>query len=222
MKKPFGKIWAWAGVAGLLMFATSRADAGLVVLSPTFSAAAGSSGTFDILLTNTGVSSVSIGGFSFGISTTNGGITFANATIATAATYIFAGDSLFGPNITIASGTSLTASDNPALATSFPVAGGATVGLGHVSYSIASGATTGPFILTLSPIATALADAVGGNVPINTLSSGTITVTSTTVTPEPATVGLGCIGLACLIALKSRVSKSKMRESFLAMRHQPR
>lgn len=216
MRKPFGKALARAGVAVVLMWATARAEAALIVMSPTFSAAVGSSGTFDIVLTNTGAGSVSIGGFSFGISTTNSGITFTSATIATAATYIFIGDSLFGPDITITSGASLIASDNPFIATSFPVAGGATVGLGHVSYSIANGATTGPFQLTFSPLATSLADGLGNAVAIGTLSSGTINLTSSAATPEPGTIGLGGIGLACLIAIKRRVSeKSRIRKSCL-------
>ena len=198
----------WLG-AGLLMLTANRADAGLIVLSPTFSAVTGSSGTFDITLMNTGGSSVSIGGFSFGISTTNPGITFGSATDATSATYIFAGDSLFGPDITISSGTSLRASDNPAIATSFPVAAGATVGLGHVSYSISNAATPGPFLLTLSPLATSLADALGHGVAIDTMSSGTINVTSSATTPEPGSMILACFGVACMAAVRRRTSNRR-------------
>jgi hypothetical protein len=62
------------------------------------------------------------------------------------------------------------------------------VGLGHVSYSIGNGATPGPFAITLTPAATSLADATGANVPIDTLSNGTLTVNSSV--PEPVTYGL--------------------------------
>ena len=96
---------------------------------------------------NTGGASVASGGFSFGISTLNPGITFKVADISTV---IFARDSLFGPNIQTSTGTALVASDNPALATSFPVGSGATVGLGHGAYLISAGAATGPFTITPS------------------------------------------------------------------------
>jgi hypothetical protein len=61
---------------------------------------------------------------------------------------IFSGDSLFGPIIDTTTGMSLIASDNPGIASSFPIASGATVGLGHVSYSIGNTATAGPFAIT--------------------------------------------------------------------------
>ena len=186
-----------AGFAVVMTLGAERADASLIVSTPSFSAAAGSSGAFDVVLVNTGAGSINIGGFSFGISTSNGGITFTSATVSTGVPYIFSGDSLFGPDITISAGTSLIASDNPFIASSFPVASGATVGLGHVSYSVGNGAAAGPFAITLTPAATSLADAAGANVPIDTLSNGTLTVTSST--PEPVTYGL--VGMVLILGL---------------------
>jgi len=197
-----GRTLAIAGVAGLLMLGSGRADAAVIVLAPSVAGTAGSTGTFDIVLQNTGGAAINIGGFGFGISTTNAGITFTSATTATGATYIFNGDSLFGPDITISSGTSLTASDNPFLASFFAVGAGATVGLGHISYSISGGATPGPFAITLDPGTTLLSDANGASVKIDTLTNGTLNVT---LTPEPASLGLfGALALFGGIVAKRR------------------
>jgi hypothetical protein len=179
-----------------------RANGALIVSTPSFFAGAGTSGTFDVVLANTGAGAIDIAGFSFGISTTNAGITFTGATIFTGVPYIFSADSLFGPDITITSGTSLRASDNPFIASSFPVASGATVGLGHVSYSIFNSAAAGPFAITLTPAATSLADAAGANVPIDSLSNGTLTVNSSV--PEPVTYGL--VGMVLILGLARKMN----------------
>ena len=213
-KELLGKALACAGAMGLLILGGGRAEAALIVLAPSITAAAGSSGAFDIVLQNTGGASVSIGGFSFGISTTNAGILFTGATIFTVPTYIFAGDSINGPGplvFTTSSGMSLIASDNPLLATSFPVAAGATVGLGHVSYSISAGAASGPFAITLTPAATSLSSAAGANIPITTLTNGSLTVTAT---PEPASMGMfGMFVLASGLIAKRRRQRSLLMPS---------
>ena len=184
-----------AGVIGLAILTTGQAEAALIVSAPSLTALTGSSGTFDILLQNTGPSAVSIGGFSFGISTTNPGITFSVANISTGTVYIFNGNSLFGPDIRISSGTSLTASDSANSPISVNVLANSFVGLGHVSYSITGGAATGLFAITFSGPATSLSTAFGTNIPITTLSNGSINVIAT---PEPATLGL--VGGLVLVA----------------------
>ena len=191
------------GVIGLISLATGRADAALIVSAPSLVALTGTSGTFDVLLQNTGPSAVSIGGFSFGISTTNPGITFTVANISTGTTYIFNGNSFFGPNITISSGTSLTASDSADTPTSVSVLANSFVGLGHVAYSISGGAATGSFAITLSGPATSLSTATGTNIPVDTLTNGSITVSAT---PEPASLGLvgGLVLALGLLAKKKR------------------
>jgi hypothetical protein len=201
MKTQFlGRALALAGAAGFLIAGSQRADAALIVLAPSISDVTGSSGTFDVVLLNTGAAAVSIGGFSFGVSTSNPGITFTLATISTASTYIFAGDSLNGPNIDTSTGTALVASDNPFIASSYAVGSGAAAGLGHVSYSISGGAATGTFAITLSPAATSLSDAAGSNIPITALTDGSINVTAA---PEPSTLGLaGALALLACVVLK--------------------
>lgn len=81
-----GKVLAFAGATGLLMVAAKRAEAALIVLRQTSQASTGSTGTFDVVLQNTGGASVSMGRFSFGILTLNPGITFAVASISTVPT----------------------------------------------------------------------------------------------------------------------------------------
>jgi PEP-CTERM motif len=197
MKKLTKTTLMLAGVASLYLMSAGRADAALIVLAPGISSVPGGSGTFDIVLQNTGASGIGIGGFSIGITTPNSAITFTTATTGTSVPYIFAGDSLFGPNLTITSGTSLTASDNPAIASFFTVGAGSTVGLAHIAYSIAGNSAPGVFAITLSSSATSLADAEGFNVPINTLTNGSINITS--ATPEPASLAL--VGLALLVGI---------------------
>jgi hypothetical protein len=196
----------YAGVAILLTLGATRAEASLIFLAPTIDALPGSTGTFDILLENTGPSSVAIGGFSFGISTTNPSILFTDATINTvSAPYIFGIDSLFGPDIALTTGTSLTANDNPASVGSYDVPAGETVGLGNVSYSISSTSPFGAFAITFAGFPTsALVNAAGADIPITTLSNG-----SFEVTPEPSSILLALGGL--LAGLSLRKTSARLR-----------
>lgn len=200
------KTLALAGVAVLLLLGTVPAQAALILQAPAITGAVGSTGTFDIVLQNTGVVSIPIGGFSFGISTTNPGITFTSATISTVAPYVFGVDSLFGPEIATTTGASLVASDSPLSVLAVAVASGATVGLGHVTYSIAGDAATGLFAITFSPAATSLADGFGAGIPVDVLTSGTLDVTAVvTAVPEPASLGLtGGPLLLAVLALRKR------------------
>src|SRR5450631_1810049 len=85
-------------LALLSLAAPARADIILSVQS--VAGAPGSSGNFDVLLTNTGPSIQNIAGFAFELSTADTNITFTDVTTSTTtASYIFAGDSLFGPDI---------------------------------------------------------------------------------------------------------------------------
>src|SRR5215472_17937772 len=84
-----------ANLALLLPAIPARAAFVFSVQTP-LAATQGSTGNvFDVLLTNTGSSAVTIGSFSFGVTTTNLGISFTDATFATVLDpYIFNGDSL--------------------------------------------------------------------------------------------------------------------------------
>jgi hypothetical protein len=172
------------------------ARAALIESVQSVAAPAGSSGlTFDVTLMNTGPGSFTIGGFTFGIQASTSNITFAGVTTATTtAPYIFDGLGLFGPNIGNPPGTnppSITAGDLFSVIGSGATLGsGQTVGLGHVSFNVPSGAPAGPITISLVPSATSLTDAsfpTPNIIPINTLNSGTVTVTGGVI-PEPSSL----------------------------------
>ncbi len=175
----------WSAVIGLCFLVILPARAGVILTIQSATANQNSTGNFfDVILTNTGPSGVSIADFSFGIQTADTDISFTDATTGTAATYIFGPDSLFGPDLTgPASGQSLTTSDTDSVS-EVTIAASSTVGLGHVLFSVAAGAVPGGFAVTFVPLSTSLSDAAGGPITIDTLTNGTITVSS--AVPEPS------------------------------------
>lgn len=193
--------------AALLAVPSARAD--LIIAVSSKVADIGSTGnTLEVDLTNTGISDVTVGAFSFGISTITPNIDFTEATSNTTAPYLFAGDSgdllLFGlTHIDTSNGQSLQANDFSFSGLGDLVAGGTTVGLGEVSFDVSSAALPGPYTVTLAAFpTTSLADA---SVPANNLpftgSNGTITLVSPlSSVPEPSTLLLFSTGLALLAA----------------------
>jgi hypothetical protein len=177
--------------------ATLPARANLMVGVQSVTANAGSTGNqFEVFLTNTGAP-VTVASFTFGITTSAPGITFTGAfTSTTPDPYIFAGHSLFGPEIDTATGTTLEASD----IYDVPLAGatvgtGATVGLGEVFFDVAAGTPGGPATVSvLSSPFTSLSDPALNDIPIDTFGSGTITVIpGATTVPEPSTLLLAAL-----------------------------
>jgi hypothetical protein len=187
--------------------------ASLILSVQSATVAAGSSGNgFDVQLSNSGPSAVTIAGFSFGILTANTNISFRDANISTSAPYIFGSNSLFGPDLTgPTSGQSLSTSDIFAI----PLAGatlgaGITVGLGHVLFDVSPAAAVGTSLVTLAgfPVSS-LSDAAGNNVVIQTLSSGQITITGTGV-PEPSTLATVLAGIALILGHGGRWRKGQV------------
>jgi hypothetical protein len=162
------------------------------------SAAAGTSGAFDVTLQNTGVLAVNIAAFSFGLSVGTTDITFTGVNTSTASTYIFNGNSLFGPLISTTpppTGQIVLASDVTANALDFSLASGATVGIGHVLFDLSLAAALGPQTVTLAVFpTTSLSDSLGANVAF-TGSNGILTITAPAATPEPSTFLLTLLGL---------------------------
>jgi len=203
-----------AGVAACLLGpTTARAD--LIISVQSVTAAAGSSANgIDVELSNLGPSAVTIGGFSFGISIANLDISFTGANTSTAAAYVFGTDSLFGPILTgPTSGQSLATSD----LFSIPFSGitldtGTTVGLGHVLFDVSPNAASGSFPVDLALFpTTSLSDESGNDVPIDTLSSGRITITAQAV-PEPSSLSmlLSSVGLvAVMVGWRRRAGASR-------------
>jgi hypothetical protein len=175
-------------IAVLLLSVPAKAD--IVLSLESVTGAPGSTGTFDVLLTNTGPSSQNIAAFNFELTTADTNITFTDVTTATTtATYIFP-SSFFGPDITtIAGGQTVEAGDVDATFNGTDVASGATYGIGNVSYSINPGASNGEIaeVDFAAFTDTSLVDSQFNNVGFSS-ESGTITVqTSSTTVPEPST-----------------------------------
>jgi hypothetical protein len=202
------RLGGWAvALAGAALFLAVPARANIIISVGDVFAIAGSTGNgIDVTLTNTGPSAINVGGFNFQISTSDTDITFQSTTISTLAPYVFLGDSLFGSPIntcTSPCGQSIDGSDLAASAGDL-VAAGATVGLGHVLFDVAGGATPGPFVVTLAGFpGTSLAGAApaGANIPIDTFTDGQITITAV---PEPASALLLISALGALVAVKRR------------------
>jgi hypothetical protein len=195
-----GRVLLAGMIVSLLGPASARASLILSVQSTT--AAAGSSGNgFDVQLTNSGPSAVTIAGFSFGVLTANTNVSLRDANTSTSAPYIFVGNSLFGPDLTgPTSGQSLSTSDVfviPMAGTT--LGGGATVGLGHLLFDVSAAATAGISAVTLAAFpVSSLSDPAGGNVAIQTLSPGQITITGVGV-PEPFTLPTLLAGIALIL-----------------------
>ena len=163
--------------------------------------AAGSTGdTLDITLTNTGPSAVTVGGFSFGLSVGTTDLSFTAISAGTTlATYVFGANSLFGPDISVQPpnlpGQTLEAEDLDVLLSGSSIGAGATVGLGHITFSLSPGTPAGPIALSFISVDDSFSDQNGTAL---AFSTGTGSVTVTSATPEPATsllVGVALTGL---------------------------
>src|ERR1022692_1657023 len=169
--------------AVLLLSVPARGDMILSIESVT--GAPGSTGTFDVLLTNTGPSLQNIAAFNFELTTADTNITFNDVTTSTTtAPYIFPSSS-YGPDIvTFAIGQTVEAGD----VTNDPTLYGTDVASG-AAYPQSS-----------------LSDNNFTNVPF-TAESGTITVQTSTV-PEPVTA----IPLAGAVLLGASLIRQRRRQ----------
>jgi len=183
----------------------THADGLIVSLAPLSDVAAGSTGnSFDVLLTNTSGSAVSIEAFFFEVLSSSSDVTFTDATTASGAPYIFGADSLFGPDIIGlgSTATDLNASDLDLLG-STALEAGATVGLGHVLFNVSPTAPTEDVSFNLAGFpGTSLADDLGNDIPIQSLIGGQLGINgAATTVPEPSSLALLATGLgffACL------------------------
>ena len=190
-------------VVGVVIGAPPAHAATIVSVGNVLASSPSTADVIEVLLTNTGPTSINIDSFTFGIMVSDAHITFTGATINTTTDpYIFSGASLFGPNIDTTSGAlHLVASD--LRTTSFTTVGsGVTLGLGHVLFDV-SAAAAGVIPVTLVANETSLANAAGG-VPIDTLTNGSITIPGSAV-PEPSTLVLALLALPAFLAVRRRV-----------------
>jgi len=185
-------------VATLIVLAAAiPARAGTIVISA--ESVPASAGAFDVFLTNETSSAVNLNGFAFEVNVSSSQITLTDATINTTTyPYIFAGNSLFGPDILLGisnGGQTLGASDAYALTPAdVSVAAGASVGLGNVTFSVGAGFNTPATVSFTGFPSTSLSDN-DTNVPVGGFVNGTISPSSMTI-PEPATLTLATTCLA--------------------------
>ena len=194
-----------ASAIGLL--APPSAHAGLIASFTAATAAPGSDQFIEVLLQNTG-SPVTVDAFTFDLTTSNPFISFTQANTSTvAATYIFAGNSSFGPIVSTTpppAGQTLIASDL-AVCCGTLLATNSTFALGQVRFHVAANATSGTALLQFDSNGTTLADTNGNGIPITSLSTGQISITGAPV-PEPSTFSMFApLALFCAAAAVRRL-----------------
>ncbi|HEX3447175.1 MAG TPA: PEP-CTERM sorting domain-containing protein [Isosphaeraceae bacterium] len=181
-------------------------QAGLVVEAPNITAAPGSSGSFDVLITSTagsfGVASDTVDLSLTGLS----GVSFTNVSIATATPYIYGANSAttVGSTFTFSTfpGTQFETFDFILTLGAQTINSGEVFGLVNVQYSVAANATPGATgTLTFGPD-TMLSDAAGNNVDF-TAPNGSITISSSAV-PEPSGMILLAVGCATVLVGSAR------------------
>ncbi len=201
-----------SAVLMLGLLAPMSASAGLVVSATNPTTAAGASGWFDILLTNTDSSSVDISSFNSALEVaSNSGLTFTNVDAGTTPGYIF-GSVQNGPLGTI-SGSSITLADFLDSG-SQTVGAGATVGLAHVLYSLAGNTPAGtPIAITFTGAGSQIYDASLSEILPLSLQGGTITVTAAAV-PEPGTLVMaGLLSLGGLVAVRRSRARARAQHA---------
>jgi hypothetical protein len=205
------------GCAGIIcLLGSTGALADVILTGQSVTVAAGSSNNaVEIDLTNSGPTDITVAAFSFGVQISDSDVSFTDVTTGTTSTYIFAGNSLFGPDLTgPTSGQSVIASDVFATPNKGAVlASGTTVGLGRISFDVAAGAASGSFPVNFLAFPTSsLSDPTPLDIHIDTLSPGGITILPTSV-PEPSSLIplLGCALLA--VGTRGRCRKDRRRTS---------
>jgi hypothetical protein len=185
------------------------ARAGLVISAPTIHIAAGTSGSFDIVITNdnpVGGSSFSVAADSLDLALSGlPGVTFTDATIATAIPYLFVQSGTTqgaGPlSLDTFPNTAFLASDSEFASPGFAEIGpGMTFGLAHVSFTIDRSAEPGDRALVLGA-GTSLSDVALAPVEFTTADG----VLSISPVPEPSTWLL----LASAVAVSLTVGRGR-------------
>jgi hypothetical protein len=183
---------------------------GVEFLAPSFQAAQGSSGSFDLLVLNPNVTpnTFDLAGETVEMSVSGSGVNFTDTAVNTTTPYVFpdsfAVDTSTPLDLTGVAypKTEFITSDLSDAPSSFvTLAAGGSYGLVHVSYSIDPSATLGAHALTFEDLGggTSTSDENGIAVPFFT-SNGILTVTP--AVPEPASLGLLATGLVLLVRRK--------------------
>jgi hypothetical protein len=223
LKISTGRIWTVLALSLGLACAATSARADLVLGIADGSATPGSStNSFDVTLTNTGMRSVDIAGFSFEISTTSNEVTLTDVNIGTQGTYIFNGNSLFGPDITNVTSpplppTAISASDNYATPNAgVTLSSGQTLDLGHVLFSLAQNTPLTPIQLMFSGFPVTSLNAPDGYTfqHVTDAPPGALTIpVVASAVPEPGSLLLAIQGLLLTGSIVSGVRGRAIRRS---------
>ena len=188
-------------VAVGFLWCGTACQAGLLISAPAVNAVAGSSGSFDVTITNTNAA----GGTSYDIAadtveltlTGPSGVNFTGVSIATADTYIYAVSATTkGSTFSFSTfpGTTLETFDFDVSSLGYrEIDPGQTFGLVHVTYSVAANAAPGTGSLTFGPD-TSLSGPTGQHHRFTT-PPGSFTVSSV---PEPSSLILLAVGAAAV------------------------
>jgi hypothetical protein len=196
--------WLLPFAALIVLSAANPARADITVTAQSVSS---SDGALDVFLTNTGPSAVNIAAFSFEVNVSSSQVTFTDATYNTTTNpYIFAGNSLFGPDILTSisnGGQTLLAGDVTSDSSNVSVGSGDTVGLGHVLFTTSGTLTSDATVSFTAYPSTSLADASGNNVVIDKFTNGTISPGAIVPVPEPSTLTIVAVaGAFCLLGYR--------------------
>ena len=172
--------------------------------------------SFEVIVSNTGPSAISVAGFTFAVSTTDPDITFTSAiTSTTSEPYIFLGDSFDNSTpsaLNLSSGMSLKANDFTPDNAGINIIGGESLALGRVFYNVSSSAVVPGFFtvaFVTDPGMNSLSTpAPTSNITIDSLQSQDIPIN----TPEPAALLLVPGGLLALWWKKSSIAAGRHRQ----------
>jgi PEP-CTERM motif len=189
------------------------ARAGLVISAPTIAAAAGSSGSFDVVITNenpAGGDSFFVAGHSLDLALSGlPGVMFTDVTIATAIPYLFvlSGTTQGAGPLSLDSfpNTAFLTSDSEFASPGFAeIAPGKSFGIAHVSFSVGPNAASGDRGLILGA-GTSLSDIAGAPVEFTT-GNGMLSISAV---PEPSAWLLLASGLVCSFVFRRRLTGAK-------------
>jgi hypothetical protein len=217
----------------LALLFTVPARAGLIINVLNSTATAGSTGNqLYVTVTNAdndtgnGAAPINLGGFAFEISALNTtDVIFTQVLIGAPApySYIFNGNSEFGPDITTSAdpnnSQTIDAADNAAVPYSgTTLAVGATFGLGYISYDVLASAPPEAIQVSVSSYsATSFSDPNNNNVDYSVANPlGTIEIVAATV-PEPTSLLMISIALTILgsFTVSQKLLKTRVRAKLI-------
>ena len=155
----------------------------------------------EVIMTNS--ASFNANSFTLEITSDNPGVTFTQVTTGTSHPYVFAGNSLFGPDITSSPGTTLDGGDATATPPFADITlAPSTYGMGLVFFNIDPGAATGPVTFSFGNAAVNVFSDAGGDTITPSLNSLQLNIQAAAV-PEPsALLPLAALALAAGFRLR--------------------